>query len=149
MKRTAMIVGVLALAMSTTCIEFQTVLSGVIADRNGGSPPSGTGTDPTGNGDTAQPPEVTMTVSNPNPSVNEEVLLTCRSASAIQPATSFAFQPAGLLFGVNSITGTAVFLPSEADIGTAFEFTCTGTNENGTGSSSTAIAVIPVGSGAG
>lgn len=145
MKRMAIFALILSLGMSTACIELAQIISGVIVDQNGGPPPSGGGSNSNGDSNSALVPEVVLSVSNLSPLVNEEVVLTCRSADVAQPATSFAFQPASVLFGVNSIAGTASFIPSEVDVGTTFRFTCTGTNEHGIGPISTAALVIPVG----
>lgn len=127
------------------CVEIQTLLSGAAAAA-GGSSPSGGGVTNPGDGDSSvDPPEVTLTVSNPNPTVNEEVLLICRAVDATQAVSSFAFQPAIDLIGVNSFQGTATFIPSAGDAGTEFNFTCTGTNASGTGGPSPIQLVIPVG----
>ena len=118
------------------CIEIQAILSGIADTRDGGTSPSdgggmtpGDGTDDSGSADVL--PEVTLTVSNSNPSINEEVSLICRSDDPAQAVSSFAFLPVIDLISINSFQGTAIFIPSAGDAGTEFNFTCTGTNEGG------------------
>ncbi len=131
--------------LASGCVEIQALLSGAGAVDGGSLPSDGGGTTP-GDGDGAIAlPEVTLTVSNPNPTTNEEVLLICRASDPTQAVSSFAFQPTIDLIGVNPFQGTATFLPSAADAGTAFNFTCIGTNESGTGGPSAPQLVIPVG----
>ncbi|MCH7839306.1 MAG: immunoglobulin domain-containing protein [Planctomycetes bacterium] len=76
-------------------------------------------------------PVVSLSVSNPTPQVNEDVILTC-TADGGNNGLTFDFQPAiGRLF-VNDRTGIATFTVEESDVGQAFSFTCTGTNDQGT-----------------
>ena len=129
------------------CVEILAALNGGFPQDGGGtSPPDGDGGSP-GNGTNGNTPVVTLTVSNPNPTVNEEVLLRCSPAAGSNRGLTFAFQPAGLLVGINTSGGTAVFIPSEADVDTEFLFTCTGTNEAGTGEPSNTQVVIPTAAG--
>ena len=131
-------------ASAPRCLGFQALVS-VARSPDGSLPSDGGGSTPGGDGSAIALPEVTLTVSNPNPNTNEEVLLTCRASDPAQTVSSFAFQPAIDLIGVNPFQGTATFLPSAADAGTEFQFTCTGTNESGTGGPSPPQLVIPVG----
>ncbi len=95
---------------------------------------------PTTNGGNGEPgdgvpdegvPLVSLSVSNPSPQVNEDVILTC-TAEGGNSGLTFGFQPAiGRLF-VNDRTGVATFTVAESDVGQAFSFTCTGTNDQGT-----------------
>lgn len=131
---------------STGCVELAGLITGTPLDQNGGSPPDDNG-EPPGDGTTTEVPQVTLAVSNSSPSANEEVALACRSVFGSAPATSFAFLPTGVLLDINTVAGTAVFLPSESVINTEFTFTCTGTNQAGTSVPSPAVTVIPIGSG--
>ena len=145
MKSSLMIAMLFMAVFASGCVEIQALISGEGATDGGSLPPDGGGSTP-GDGDSAnEPPEVTLPVSNPTPTTNEEVLLICRAADSTQAVTSFAFQPTIDLIGVNAFQGTATFIPSAADAGTAFNFTCTGTNESGTGGPSPPQLVIPVG----
>ncbi|MCH8149200.1 MAG: hypothetical protein IH987_14660 [Planctomycetes bacterium] len=145
MKSSLLIATLFLATFASGCVEFQALVSGVASGSDGGSLlPIGGGTDP-GGGSANPLPEVTLTVSNPNPATNEEVSLICRAADSAQAVSSFSFQPAAELIGVNAFRGTAIFIPSAADAGTAFNFTCRGTNDSGTGGPSAAQLVIPVG----
>ena len=125
------------------CVEILAALNGSLPQNGGGtSPLDGDGGTP-GDGLDGDRPVVTLTISNPNPMINEEVLLRCSPAGGTGAGLTYAFQPAGLLVGVNPGAGTAAFIPSEADGGTEFRFTCTGTNEAGTGDPSNVQVIIP------
>ena len=146
MKSSRLIAMLFMAVFTSGCVEIQAFLSGVATAGDGGSLPSdGGGITPGGGGSAIALPEVTLTVSNPNPTTNEEVLLTCRASNPAHAVSSFAFQPTFDLIGVNAFRGTATFIPSAADAGTEFQFTCTGTNESGTGGPSAPQLVIPVG----
>ena len=145
MKSSLLIATLFLAAFASGCVEIQALLSGVVMAGDGVSLlPNGGGTDQ-GGGSLNALPEVTLTVSNPNPAANEEVFLICRTVDPAQVVSSFAFQPAAELIGVNAFQGTATFLPSAADAGTEFQFTCRGTNDFGTGGPSPSQLVIPVG----
>ena len=144
MKPSLLIAMMFMAVFASGCVEIQALLSGAGA-ADGSRPSDGGGITPGGDGSAIALPEVTLTVSNPNPATNEEVLLTCRASDPAQTVSSFAFQPAIDLIGVNPFHGTATFIPSAADAGTEFQFTCTGTNESGTGGPSRPQLVIPVG----
>lgn len=149
--KSSLLIAMLCMAVFVSgCVEIQAILSGIADTSDGGNSPSdgggitpGDGTD--GNGSADALPVVTLTVSNSSPTINEEVLLTCRSDDPAQPVSIFAFQPAIDLIGINSLQGTAAFIPSAADVSTAFQFTCTGTNSFGTGEPSAPQLIIPVG----
>jgi len=142
--RSWIVLAMILLALgSSGCIELAALITGTSLDQNGGSPPNDNG-NPPDDGTTPDVPQVTLVVSNSSPSANEEVALTCRSVFGSAPATSFAFQPTGVLIDISTSAGTAVFLPSESDAGTAFSFTCTGTNQAGPSDPSPAVTVIPV-----
>ncbi|MCH8241708.1 MAG: hypothetical protein IH897_03730 [Planctomycetes bacterium] len=146
MKSSLLIATLFMAMLPSGCVEIQALLFGVGAAAGGGSLASdGAGITPGGGGSAIALPEVTLTVSNPNPTTNEEVLLTCRASDPAQAVSSFAFQPTIDLIGVNAFRGTATFIPSAADVSTEFQFTCTGTNESGTGGRSAPQLVIPVG----
>lgn len=88
-----------------------------------------------GNGGNGEPadgvPVVSLSVSNPTPQVNEDVILIC-IADGGNTGLTFDFQPAiGRLF-VNDRTGVATLTVTESDVGQTFSFTCTGTNDQGT-----------------
>ena len=145
MKLSLLIAMLFMAVFASGCVEIQALLSGAGADGGGSLPSDGAGMTPGDGGSANALPEVTLTVSNPNPTTNEEVLLICRASDPTQAVSSFAFQPTIDLIGVNSFRGTATFIPSAADAGTEFNFTCTGTNESGTGGPSAPQLVIPVG----
>ena len=129
------------------CVEILAALNGGFpVDGGGTNPPDGNGGSP-GNGTDGYAPVVTLTVSNPNPTVNEEVLLRCSPAAGSNGGLTYAFRPAGLLVGINTVAGTGVFIPSEADVGTEFSFTCTGTNQAGTSDPSNRQVIIPTAGG--
>ena len=129
------------------CVEILAALNGSLPQNGGGtSPLDGDGGTPV-DGPDGDLPVVTLTVSNPNPMINEEVLLRCSPAGGTGTGLTYAFQPAGLLVGINPGAGTAAFIPSEADAGTEFSFTCTAANEAGTSDPSNRQVIIPTGSG--
>ena len=88
-------------------------------------------------------PRVVLTVSNPTPHVNEEVLLSCTVLAGASPATTFAFQPTDGRLLAGSSSGTATFLVGESDIGVAHAYTCTATNEAGTSEPSNVQTIFP------
>lgn len=128
---------------SAGCIDLPLVVHGAVEDGTGGGLPGDrNGEEPDRQGD-ATVPVVRLDVSNPSPQLNEEVILTCSVAAGDAGGVSFGFQPPdGRLF-VNRRSGTAVFIVEEADIGSAFMFTCTGTNKNGTSEPSNEQLIIP------
>ncbi len=118
----------LAIATSSGCVPIEI-------------PPDGGN----GNGDTPEPtaPQVVFTVSNPNPQINEEVLLTCSVVAGEGAGTTFDFQPSNGRLFAGAVAGTAAFLVEASDIGVAFTYTCTATNEHGTSESSNAQTILP------
>ena len=125
------------------CVELQQALHGPIGDSDGGGthmPPDDT--EPDGQPD-AGIPTVRLSVSNPAPQVNEEVLLTCSVVSDDIDGVTFDFQPAdGRLF-VDHTAGTATFIVEQTDIGVVFGFTCTGATEDGTSQPSNEGLIVP------
>ena len=129
------------------CIELHAILTGVYPDAGDGPPPAnGDGGTPS-DGTSDDRPVVTLTVSNNNPVVNEEVLLRCTLTTGSPAGLSYAFEPAGVLVGVNPVSGTAAFIPSAPDAGTEFRFTCTATTDAGTSEPSNTQVVIPLSAG--
>ena len=115
------------------CVAIQDIL--VQATSGGRDDVPTTNGDDGDSGDNGEPaevvPVVSLSVSNPTPQVNEDVILTC-TADGGNNGLTFDFQPAiGRLF-VNDRTGIATFTVDESDVGQAFSFTCTGTNDQGT-----------------
>lgn len=97
------------------------------------------GTDPM----TGDIPVVRLTLSNPTPQVNEEVILQCEIVTGGSPGVTFDFQPNdGRLF-VDRATGTATFIVEGSDIGVAFSFTCSATNNVGTSEPSNELVIVP------
>ena len=129
------------------CIELQAILAGVYPDTGDGPPPAnGDGGTPS-DGTSGDRPVVTLTVSNNNPVVNEEVLLRCSLTTGDPAGLRYAFEPAGFLVGVNPVSGTAAFIPSAPDAGTEFRFTCTATTDAGTSEPSNTQVIIPLSAG--
>ena len=136
--------GIVAAALGVLlggCVVIQDILvqatSGVRDDAptaNGGDDGSNgepVGGDPDEGVSDEAVPVVSLSVSNPTPQVNEDVILTC-TADGGNNGLTFDFQPAiGRLF-VNDRTGVATFTVDESDVGQTFSFTCTGTNDQGT-----------------
>lgn len=125
------------------CVELQQALHGGIGDSDGGGPHTPPNdTEPDGQPD-AGVPVVRLSVSNPAPQVNEEVLLTCSVVNGDSGGVTFDFQPAdGRLF-VDHTAGTATFIVEQADIGVAFAFTCTGATQDGTSQPSNEELIVP------
>lgn len=140
--RILLLLSVLACLMGG-CIEIFAALYGRLPGNGGGGGPTDGNGIPPGNGQDGETPVVTLTVSNPNPMINEEVLLRCSSTGGTGTGLTYAFQPAGPLVGINPGAGTAAFIPSEADVGTEFSFTCSATNEAGTSEPSEPRVIIP------
>ena len=99
---------------------------------------------PPSDGDPADPPVpvATLSVSNPTPQVNEEVVLTCSAAGGGDGVT-FAFQPTTSRLQVDERRGTASFIVQETDVGIALSVTCTATNEHGTSGLSNVQFITP------
>lgn len=99
---------------------------------------------PPSDGDSGDPPVpvATLSVSNPTPQVNEEVVLTC-SATGGGDGVTFAFQPLTSRLQVDERRGTASFIVDETDVGIALSVTCTATNEHGTSARSNAQLITP------
>ncbi len=135
---------VLALgALEGGCIELQHTLQGTTQDSTGGDL-SANGEDDTTDGQTGgNVPVVTLSVSNPVPQVNEQVVLTCSVISGDTGGVTFDFQPATGRLIVNRTTGTASFIVQEVDIGATFAFTCTAANDHGTSEPSNNQMIIP------
>lgn len=135
---------VLALgALEGGCIELQHTLQGTAQDSTGGGL-SANGDDDTPDGQIdGNVPVVALSVSNPVPQVNEQVVLTCSVVSGDAGGVTFDFQPATGRLIVNRTTGTATFIVQETDIGATFAFTCTAANEQGTSEPSREQMIIP------
>ncbi|MBU0718257.1 MAG: hypothetical protein KJ749_08420 [Planctomycetes bacterium] len=130
------------------CIELQAALTGVLAGTGGTSQATGDGGNGSTDGTSSDTvPAVSLTVSNPNPMINEEVVLRCSATSGGTTGLTYAFQPAAPLVDVNNAAGTAVFIASEGDAGAEFSFTCTATNAAGTSNPSSAQSIIPTSTG--
>lgn len=140
MVRQTLWVGAIIALLTSGCGEFRPVLP------DGSDTMPGTGDAMTTNdGEDSNPPAVRLTVSNPSPLVNEEVLLSCVVTSGNSASVSFSFQSNAGRLSVNSTTGRAGFIVSESDFGTEFIFTCIATSAAGTSRPSNRLVVIPVG----
>lgn len=118
------------------CVAIQDILvqatSGAQDDTptaNGGD--DGSNGEPAGGDPDEGVPVVSLSVSNPTPQVNEDVILTC-TADGGNSGLRFDFQPAIGRLVVNDRTGVATLTVDESDVGQTFSFTCTGTNDQGT-----------------
>ncbi len=129
------------------CIELQAILTGVYPEAGDGPLPADGGGGTPSDGTSDDRPVVTLTVSNNNPVVNEEVLLRCTLTTGGPAGVSYAFEPAGVLVGVNPASGTAAFIPSAPDVGTEFRFTCIATTDAGTSEPSNTQVLIPLSAG--
>lgn len=88
-------------------------------------------------------PVVILSVSNPTPQLNEEVLLICSIVSGDTAGVTFEFQPTGSLSFVDRRAGTAILIVEQTDIGVALTFTCTATGDAGTSAPSRAQVITP------
>jgi len=135
-------------AVASGCVEICAALNGgfegcIPGDDDGGTA-DGSITPPNED-DSADLPRVALSVSNTSPAVNEEVLLTCTLTAGDSTSLRFGFQPSLGRLAVDRVRGTASFVVTAADVGAAFEFTCTAANEAGTSEPSNSVLVLPVG----
>ena len=125
------------------CIELQdALLSGGGRSSDGGLWPSGPDDSGNGNGPSGVP-VVALGVSNPNPLVGEEVLLTCSLVAGDPTGVTFAFHPVHPRLLVNPQAGTAELIIEQPDVGSELAFTCTASNETGTSEPSNEELIIP------
>ena len=144
MVRTALIVlAFLAFAaLGTGCAELQVILQAILDP----STANGSGEDGGDGADGSAIPVVTLTVSNPTPQLNEEVILRCSVVGDGDGPVTFDFQPDDPRLVVNQSAGTASFVVQETDIsGAGFAFTCTATTTAGTTLPSNEVVIIPTG----
>jgi len=139
----------LAISLSgsiTGCLEVQQFLNGFHATNGNSNSSNGDPTTPNTNENsntTGTVPTVNLTVTNPSPQVNEEVLLTCQVISGFDTTTTFQFEPIdGRLFA-NTATGTASLIIEASDVGRTFSFSCTATNNQGVSEPSNIILITP------
>ncbi len=125
------------------CIELQQALQGGSGDSSGEGPHTPTNDTEPDEQPGSEVPVVRLSISNPAPQVNEEVLLTCSVVNGDTGGVTFDFQPTdGRLF-VNHTMGTATFIVEQADIGVAFAFTCTATTMDGASQPSNEQLIVP------
>ena len=147
MRRHTLFGLLIGLCFAGGCVEIAFML-GVGGGRGsgGGVAPDGENGLPPANG-SADIPVVTLTASNTSPQadedVAEEVLLVCVVEGGQGAGSAFAFQPDDGRLIVDEQTGTASFIPSAADVGQAFSYTCTATNALGTSAPSNQVTIIP------
>jgi hypothetical protein len=114
---------------------------------NGGGNDNSNGTPPPDNGGMGSVPRVSLSVSNPTPSLGEEVLLRCvvlEGGENGEPVT-IDFQPQTLRLAVDQAAGTASFVISEPDLGTELSATCTAANRHGVSPPSNSVRIFPTG----
>ncbi len=129
-------------ALGTGCAELQVILQAILdaSTANGSSENGGD------DADGSAIPAVTLTVSNPTPQLNEEVILLCSVVGDADGPLAFDFQPDDPRLVVNQSAGTGSFVVQETDIGGAgFAFTCTATTNAGTSTPSNEVVIIPTG----
>jgi hypothetical protein len=89
-------------------------------------------------------PAVVLSVTNPTPQLNEQVVLQCSVVGADTRETTFGFQPADGRLWVNQTAGTASLVIEETDVGgPGLAFTCTATNAFGTSEPSNQVVIMP------
>lgn len=115
------------------CVEICAALDcGFFDNDNGGSsndngPPHGNGND-----NSAGNLRVTLSISNTNPVVGEEVVFVCRVTSGdAGDLPRFEFQPARTRLVVDERQGVARFIVDAVDVGVQFTVTCTVTTATG------------------
>ena len=125
--------------LGTGCAEVQAILQSIL-DPSGDN---GTGS----NGTDGPPiPVATLTVTNPTPQLNEEVVFFCSLVGDTVAPVAFDFQPDHPRLVVNRTAGTGSIVIQETDVGGAgFAFTCTVTTAGGTSLPSNEVVVIPTG----
>jgi len=122
-----------ATGLGTGCAGIQAILQDILAPSNGNGDGSGTLT-------------ARLTVSNPTPQLNEEVVLRCSVVGDVAEVVTFEFQPDDPRLAVNSTAGTASFVIQESDVtGAGFSFTCTAESDAGMSLPSNAVIIIPTG----
>lgn len=131
--------------LSSGCLEFGALVGQALTDGTGGSFGSdglldGQDGDSGGSGGI---PVVGLSVSNPTPQLNEQVVLTCTLVSGSAAAVTYAFQGGqGRLIG-NAGSGTASLIVDASDAGRQFTITCTATTTAGTSEPSSPQTIIP------
>lgn len=143
MLRTAIVVVFVGFAgLGTGCTDIGLILQAILGPSNGdGSAGNG--------GDGTQDPTIPMaalTVTNPTPQLNEEVILQCSIVGTAIGAVTFDFQPSDPRLVLSHTTGTGSLIIEETDIGGAgFTFTCTATTGSGTSPPSNEVVIVPTG----
>jgi hypothetical protein len=118
------------------------ILQAILAPSNGDDSGDNDGNDTDG----SVIPTVTLSVTNPTPQLNEEVILRCSLVGNVDGLVTFDFQPDDPRLVVNQTAGTGSFVIQEIDIGGAgFAFTCTATTNAGTSLPSNQVVIIPTG----
>jgi hypothetical protein len=124
------------------CVELGFIVqdgtTGGSTDSSGGGGTDGEDS----SGTSGDVPVVRLSVSNPNPVVNEEVVFTCRVIDGDGAGATFAFQPEDARLIVNSRLGTASYIVDQSDIGTELRVTCTATSAAGTSEPSNRQSII-------
>lgn len=95
-------------------------------------------------GMTPQPSDlrVSLTVSNPTPTVGEQVVFQCVLVEGPSDDVSYAYQGGGGRLTVDSRTGRASWIVNESDVGASLRLTCTAANQQETSEPSNAVTVI-------
>lgn len=151
MRLAVLVMLLMAVTAAPACIELQLLLTGQTpgGDDEANDNDNGSSNDNSGNDNDSLDgliPRVALSVSNPAPQVNEEVILTCQIISGQSTGALFDFQPNSGRLIVNPTLGTASLIIAESDVGASFTFTCTAANEFGTSNPSTPRLIIPTSS---
>ncbi len=140
-----MIAAVVYAVLLDGCVPIQAISVRPASSGGDDAPPSdgdNSGADNTGDGPNGIP-VVSLSLSNPNPQPNEQVLLSCAVVGESDGDVTFDFQPSSGRLFVNERAGSALFIVEESDIGTAFSFTCRATSEQGTSAPSNRQVILP------
>ncbi len=91
------------------------------------------------------PPSVVIRASNTNPTVGEQLTLTCDVEGQAPNGTRYSFSdPSGRLIQSQS-NSTASLTISESDVSVEFQFNCSASFPDGTNSDSGTVSAIPSG----
>ena len=134
----AMLLMGLMMVGSTGCVDLASLLEGLGGSVNGGE-----------NGEDDSSLRVRLSVSNPTPSLNEEVVLVCSivddpSGQGADLKLTFEFAFAARALSVDRQSGVARFIVTESDLNVALSFICRAVTDDGVfGPTSSTVVVIP------
>jgi len=140
---------VLLLANSLGCVEIALLLQGALPPAGSRDASGNVVTSPIDGGpantETATPLSVVLRASNSNPTLGEQLTLTCDVQGQAPAGTRYSFSDSSGRLIQSQSSSTASLTVSESDLGVQFQFRCTASFPEGSNSDSGTISVIPTG----